>query len=253
MPQITLLGSAATLAGPENDSIYLLMQSVAGDYLLDCGGSPPYKLAQVGADLSRISGVLLTHDHSDHIYGFPLLVQALLLLSWEDRWSGELLVWGLPETLATARTLLETYRLAGRIPIDFCPLAAEPGYPVLENEELCVTSTPVNHSRPTVGVRIEGKTSGRVIAYSSDTSPCSELVQLAAGADILLHEASVLEPGMGHSTAGQAGETAARAGVKRLVLVHFDPARDRARLEAEATRCFGGPVEVGRDWMTFDL
>lgn len=92
MPRITLLGSAATLAGPENDSIYLLLESKAGDILLDCGGSPPHKLAQIGADLGRIRGVLLTHDHSDHVYGLPLLVQALMLLTWEERWSGELLI-----------------------------------------------------------------------------------------------------------------------------------------------------------------
>ncbi len=253
MPRITLLGSAATLAGPDNDSIYLLLQSGAGDLLLDCGGSPPQKLARAGADLSRIRGVLLTHDHSDHIYGLPLLVQALMLLTWENRWSGELLVWGLEETLMTARALLDLFRLSDRLPIDLIPLAAEPGYLVLEDEEFRITTAPVDHSRPTVGVRIENKSNGRVLVYSSDTRPCPGLLQLAAGADILLHEASVLEAGMGHSTAGQAGETAARAGVKRLVLVHFDPARDRESMAAEAGRHFGGPVEVGRDWMTFDL
>ena len=251
--RITLLGSAATLAGRENDSIYLLLQSGAGDYLIDCGGSPPHKLAQVGADMGRIRGVLLTHDHSDHMYGFPILVQALMLLNWEERWSGELLVWGLPETLSTARALLDLFHLANRIPISFRPLVPEPGFAVLEADDVRIYSTPVDHSRPSVGVRIEGRASGRVLAYSSDTRPCPGLDQLATGADILLHEASVLEPGMGHSTCWQAGETATLTGAGRLVLVHYDPRRDRSSMLAEAAQRFDGPVEVGRDWMSFDL
>jgi ribonuclease BN (tRNA processing enzyme) len=38
-----------------------------------------------------------------------------------------------------------------------------------------------------------------------------------------------------------------------LVLVHFDPARDRSTMVAEAAKGFGGPVEVGQDWMTFEV
>ena len=152
MPKITLLGSAATVAGRDNDSIYLLVQSVAGNYLIDCGGSPPYKLAQAGADLGQVRGVLLTHDHSDHIYGFPYLVQALMLLSWEDRWSGELVVWGLSETLTTARALLDLLQMAYRIPIDFRPLVPEPEFRVLETADMRIVTTPVEHSRPAVEI-----------------------------------------------------------------------------------------------------
>ena len=70
---------------------------------------------------------------------------------------------------------------------------------------------------------------------------------------ILLHEAAVMEPTPGHSTPAQAGETAAVAGVGRLVLVHFDPAEDATTMVAEAAKMFGGPVEMGRDWMAFEL
>jgi len=249
--RITLLGSAATVAGRNNDSIYLLVQGAAGDYLIDCGGSPSHKLARAGADLSQLRGLLLTHDHADHIYGFPLLVQTLMLCQWAGQWSGELTVWGLPETLATARALLEVFQLADGIPLDFRPLPPQPNYLVLETTDLRILTTPVEHMRPTVGVRIEGKESGRVLAYSSDTEPCAGVRQLAAGADVLLHEATVMEPMSGHSTPAQAGETAAAAGVGRLALVHFDPAQDEETMIAEAVKTFGGPVEMGRDWMTF--
>ena len=100
MVKVILLGSAATLADRDHDSIYLLVQSAAGDYLIDCGGSPPHKLAVSGAKLEQLRGVLFTHDHADHMYGFPLLVQALMLSNWDGGWEGTLNVWGLRETLA---------------------------------------------------------------------------------------------------------------------------------------------------------
>ena len=83
----------------------------------------------------------------------------------------------------------------------------------------------MNHPVETFGFRLEH--GGRVIAYSADTGPTDRLVSLAAGADVLLCEASFTEgPGLPadlHLTARQAGEHAARAEVGQLVLTHLMP------------------------------
>ena len=97
------------------------------------------------------------------------------------------------------------------------------------------------------------------------------LVELATGADILVHEvvsiegaAAIVErfdPGNealerhiieAHTTAEDVGRVAARAGVERLVLTHFVPSGlpefDRPELWLEAVRPhFVGEVIVGRD------
>lgn len=166
------------------------------------------KQARAQTDASRLNGVILTHDHSDHIYSFPLLVQTLMLLSWEGRWSRELVIWGLPETLATAGELLALFQLTGRIPIDWRPLSAQGPHLILETDHLRLLSAPVQHSRPTADLRIEGKSSGLSLACSSDTEPCLAMQELAQNADILLHEATVMEPMRGHSTPAQAGRAA---------------------------------------------
>lgn len=70
-------------------------------------------------------------------------------------------------------------------------------------------------------------TPGRVVAIAGDTLPCSAAVELARGADLLVHEATFgaahreLAPLRGHSTAAQAAEIARQAGARRLVLTHF--------------------------------
>jgi ribonuclease Z len=62
----------------------------------------------------------------------------------------------------------------------------------------------------------------------------------------------MMEPMPGHSTPEQAGQVAAAAGAKRLVLVHFDPTTKHL-MPAAAAKSFGGPVELGQDFMEFEL
>ena len=56
---------------------------------------------------------------------------------------------------------------------------------------LRITTAHMNHPVETFGFRVEHD--GRVLAYSADTGPCDELGTLAAGADVLLCEASFLD------------------------------------------------------------
>lgn len=80
---------------------------------------------------------------------------------------------------------------------------------------------------------------GRKIVYSGDTAPCEAMVQLAKGADLLIHEATFahahreLAARSGHATAVQAACIAAAAGVRALVLTHFSPRYDDERAEVK--------------------
>ena len=86
---------------------------------------------------------------------------------------------------------------------------------------------------------------GRRIAYCTDTRPCRAAIELARGADVLVHESTYgddmqAEAGeRGHSTAADAARVAAEAGVRRLVLTHISPRYiDASPLLAEARAIF---------------
>jgi len=71
---------------------------------------------------------------------------------------------------------------------------------------------------------------GLKFVFSGDTAPCPALEAAAQDADLLLCDATYAEPEQeaqakqyGHSTFGQSAALAARAGAKRLWLVHYSP------------------------------
>jgi len=203
-------------------------------------------MRRAGLTPERLRGLIITHFHPDHVFGVPILLMNTWLLGRTD----PLPVYGLQDALERFKAmmdLLHWQEWPGLFPVPCRTVAEEVGAPVLEDEEFRVTGAPVKHLVPTLGLRIENKRSGGVVAYSSDTSPCDAVVALARGADILIHEAA--KNTLGHSSAAQAGEIARRAGAGRLVLIHYRPAPWKYdRWLEEAAAAFGGPVELAQDF-----
>jgi ribonuclease Z len=101
---------------------------------------------------------------------------------------------------------------------------------------------------------------GRTVVYTGDTRPSLAVVEVARGADLLVHDSTFGEEEReravetGHSTAAQAAEIAREAGVLRLVLTHISPRynRDAPELLAEAKAVFPESI-VARDGLTIDV
>jgi len=102
---------------------------------------------------------------------------------------------------------------------------------------------------------------GRRLVYTGDTRPVDAVVDIAAGADLLIHDATFADDERqrarhtGHSTAREAGQVAARAGAKRLALTHISSryAGEWERLEREAETEFDGECFVASDGQRLDV
>jgi ribonuclease BN (tRNA processing enzyme) len=115
----------------------------------------------------------------------------------------------------------------------------------------------VVHFVPAWAVEITTTETGGRFTFGADSAPTDELVRFAEGTDLLMLEATLSHPersGMrGHLTPGEAGDHAARANAKQLVLTHFSDELDGRWVRAEAERSFGRAVHVAREGDSYCL
>ncbi|HSE27893.1 MAG TPA: MBL fold metallo-hydrolase [Gemmatimonadales bacterium] len=276
--RLILLGTAGG-PRPKRDHAAPSQVIIANDvpYVVDCGNGVARQLVLAGVSLQHLRHVFLTHQHSDHNADYG----NLLLLAWSSGLRTRVDTWGPPPIARMTRQFLELNRLdietriadEGRVPL--APLVhvhelASPGV-VLQDENVKVTSAMVHHPPVTPAFAFRFDAPDRSIVVSGDTTPSDELVRLARGADVLVHEALYL-PAVdrlvarvpnaatlrahivgSHTSAEDCGRVAAAAGVRTLVLSHLVPPDDpevTERMWVDAARPhFSGEIIVGRDLM----
>ena len=112
------------------------------------------------------------------------------------------------------------------------------------------------HSVPNIGFRVS--TADRVIAYTGDTGPSRDVVELARDADLLIADATYPEHVPSDSaaylgSAVLAGRQATQAGAARLKLTHLMPGTDAGLALRAAAGTFTGPTEVAAAGVIVDL
>lgn len=247
MPKLVFLGTANAIPDEEHENTHLALAAPGCLVLVDCVGTPLVRLRKAGLDLDSLSDLILTHFHPDHVSGVPSLMMGLWLLGRK----APLNIYGLATTLERMQTVLTAYELEtwpNFYPVNYVTLPAEEMTPVLENEHFRIFSSPVRHMIPAIGLRFEFSASGKSLAYSCDTGPAPEVVRLAGGVDVLVHEATGETPG--HSTAAQAGGVAREAEAGALYLIHYRTGDyDRQALVDQAAAVYPGPVRLAKDFM----
>lgn len=265
---VVLLGTGnplpdATRAGPST-----LVRAGGRTFLVDAGRGVCMRMAAAGVLPVECDALLLTHLHSDHITDLGDVVTTRWVMSTEPL---PLPVIGPPRTAEVVGGVLASlapdvsFRLAHHADLTWEPQVAvteaEPGV-VWDDGAVRVVAGATDHRpvSPSLGYRFEHEGTTAVVA--GDTVPCPGLDELCRQADIyvqtvLRDDLVSLVPSPRfrdtidyHSTVAQAAETAARAGVRTLVLTHQVPTpapgseEEWARI---ACRHFDGEVVVGED------
>ncbi len=251
MAELIILGTANSVPSFEHANTHMALRGASGTILIDCVGTAVVRLGQAGINLDDIQDMILTHFHPDHVSGVPLLLMNMWLLGRE----APLRIYGLNHCLKRVEDMMSFYQWENWpefFKVSFHRLPETEQELVLQNDDVRIISSPVHHLVPTIGLRVESAVSGRQIAYSCDTEPCDEVARLAAGADVLIHEASGESPG--HTSAAQAGEVANLAEVGELLLIHYPvrPGPDPS-LVTQAGEHFQGPVSLAEDFMHIPL
>jgi ribonuclease Z len=252
-------GTSGAIPSSARDNTALAFYSADDVVLVDCSGSPYQKILKAGLNPMRVSSLIVTHRHVDHLYGLPSLAHNMGLAGRR----ATLHVHALRETMPFLRGFMDLFPLEEKMPyrIELHEIPPKEGHLVLEAKGFRVLSSPVKHGAPNVGLRVEFDSPQErgVVVYSGDTSPCPSLITLARAADILIHEATFLHSEAaraasdGHTTGYQAGEVAAQARVKHLILCHFAASlHDQVEeLRREARQSYSGPIEIPEEFREY--
>jgi phosphoribosyl 1,2-cyclic phosphodiesterase len=216
--------------------------------------------------------VLLTHEHWDHIQGFPFFAP----LYQEGR---RLLLFPVERDMDRLCSLVDQMDGA-HFPVTHSQLPSRPEciqsdpMEFLDKEGFGISRHRTNHPGVCFGYRLDHK--GKSIVFMPDNelrplekqlTTMEELANFCRGVDVLMHDSQFvprdfpLKRGWGHSLFGQACELAAMAEAKHLILIHHDPERSDAQLDAieEESKAWmakhspGTQVSVGYEGMTIEF
>ncbi len=263
--QITVLGKSPAWQDADGACSGYLVEEGDTRVLLDCGNGVFSKLRRY-RDYTTVDAVVVSHLHADH---FIDLVPFAYALRFSPRQQAEPIdAW--PGTSAPARPVLyapagarETFRrVTGAwgsedlIETAFDLRAYDPAE-TLDVGTMRVRFHEVPHYTTTYAVGIASADGGGRFTYGADTAPNDDLVRFADGSDLLMLEATLPEPEpdtpRGHLTPTEAGEHAARARARRLVITHMTDELDESRARGDAERAFGGPVLVAHEGAVYDV
>lgn len=282
---ITFLGTSAGTPSRERNVSSIAITLDGTVLLFDCGEGTQHRLLEAPVRSGAIDAIFVTHLHGDHVYGVPGLLASL---SMNGRTRPIDLIGPEPLRAYIEATMRTSFHNPG-----FDVRVQTPPY---RGHGFQVVSAPLDHSIECIGFcvieddragkfdpekaralgiepgpayaeliragdpRVVGPSRpGRRIAYCSDTRPCAAAVELARGADVLIHEATYSEEMRAeaearlHSTAAGAARIAAEAGVGKLILTHFSTRYRDVTLLLEEARAIFPDTEAAADLMTFEV
>lgn len=221
MANIAFIGTGGSVATVGRDNASFLLD--AGSLILvDCPGSVIQKIKKLGRKPENVDVLLITHIHSDHIYGLPSLVHSLIA---ESR---ELDLYGSEESTAFCAKLLDLFGLRKdtiNYRVRLHPLRPGEEFRV---PDVLIQTLDVPHSSASLSFRFVFS-DGKELLYSGDTPCHPPLFAGIAGIDYLIHDCSapqrffVQYPELRrmHTSSLDLGREAFGAGVQTLVPIHI--------------------------------
>lgn len=268
---VVLLGTGSgPLVNLQQFGASILVEAGGERLLFDCGRGATMRLTEVGVPIGAISRLFLTHLHSDHVLQIPDLV----LTGWAGgRRAIPLEVWGPEGTSSMMDHIQQAFAFDIHMRRDVDEKLPAAGIRVVSHDVtegvvfnehgVKVTAFPVDHGpvQPALGYRVDY--GGRSVVLSGDTRVSDNLIRVAQGVDVLIHEgvdadairnradhpdpAAVEAIISHHTTAEQAGEVFSRVKPRLAVYSH---APNSERMISLTRKTYAGPLQGAEDLLT---
>ena len=252
--RITVLGKSPSWQDAGGACSGYLVEEQGYRLLVDCGNGVFGKLRRF-VEYADVDAVVISHLHADHF--LDLVPFAYALTHGPRRPPSPPELHAPPGARDTIRRVVGAWGNDDLVESAFALREYDPAA-ALRAGPLTLRFRPVPHFVPTHAIAIAPAAGdGGRFVFGADCGPSEALSEFARDADLLVVEATLLQPEAdgprGHLTSAEAGELGRRAGARRLVLTHLSDELDAVQAEEQAERAFGGPVEIAREGAVYEL
>src|SRR5436190_12826840 len=295
---VVFLGTAGSMPTGRRSPTALLLRRGGDRLLIDCAEGTQRQLMKSNVGLLDFREVFLTHYHADHYLGLPGMLKtfalrgrdlpitiygprgltdlftALRRIFGKLTYPFELVELQPGDVLDRGEYRVVTFKVTHRVPALGYALVEEPRpgrFDVAKADALGVPPGPErgrlqsgeaialdDGSVVTPDQVLGAPRPGRKVLITGDTAPSLGYLELAAGAELLVHEATFCEEEReraqetGHSTAREAAQVAKAAGVRMLALTHLSSRYFGPEVLREAREIFPETV-VPRDFDVVEI
>jgi ribonuclease BN (tRNA processing enzyme) len=163
MDALTFLGTGCGLPMVDRCHSSILLEAGERRWLLDAGEPCSHRLKAMGVAFSSLEAIFISHGHSDHLSGLPMVIQG----AWLEGRTAPLPIYLPAELIEPLRGWLETVYLPAKLigfPIELAGWEQQPDAAVTL-DSLRVSTNPTSHL---YGLRafIDPEAMGRFLAYS---------------------------------------------------------------------------------------
>ncbi|MFA6562714.1 MAG: MBL fold metallo-hydrolase [Verrucomicrobiia bacterium] len=244
--KITIIGDSSCIPDSKRETACFLIN---GKHLVDTGWCAALRMREHGFDPLALESIILTHFHQDHYIGLP---QLLFYIGLRKRPGPPLNIVGPSENLQRVVEAADAFLQVPRFPElaanrKLVPLAAGDKF---ETPELRFDTFAAHHTSGTNRIeqalvyKVTNRASGACAVFTGDTHHHPPIADFAKGASLLIHDGA-------HTAPKDAARIAQQAGVKKLVLIHYNQNR-AAKILAEAKAIFPN-TELAEEGHTLEV
>jgi len=200
MIQITFLGTSSTVPTTERNHSAMLLKYKEENILIDCGEGTQRQFRLAKLNPCKLTKILLTHWHGDHVLGLPGLFQTLAFNGYKKT----LEIYGPKGTKKFIKELSKVFVIKKKIKMKVYEVKGT----FLKTKDFQITASPLQHSCPTNGYAFEEKPKLRIDKnklkkLNIKSKDRTKLSQLTKGKDIKINGKTIKSKNMTYKQASK--------------------------------------------------